>query len=62
VLLKRRLGILENHGGKDQPFDRVVFYAGGAHYIGQLGLQDPDLTVQIEALFERMLVGQAVAR
>ncbi len=30
-----------------------VLCGQAAHYIGQLGLQDPDLTVQIEALFER---------
>ncbi len=57
--IKHRLGFPENHHGKNQPFDRVVFYEGGAHYIGQLGLQDPDLAVQIEALFERMFARQA---
>lgn len=60
--IKHRLGLPENHGGRAQPFDRVVFYEGGAHYIGQLGLQIPDLAVQIEALFERMFAGEAVAR
>jgi hypothetical protein len=28
-----RLNLPENHGGKEKPFNRVVFYEGGAHYI-----------------------------
>ncbi len=54
----RRLGLPENHGGRARPFSRVAFYAGGAHYIGLLGAQDAGLIVQIERLFERMLVGR----
>jgi hypothetical protein len=57
-----RLGLWENHGGKEKPFNRVVFYAGGAHYIEKLSIQETEWTVQVEALFDRMLAGQAAER
>ncbi len=31
--IKQRLGLPENHGGNEPPFDRVVFYEGGANFI-----------------------------
>lgn len=52
--IRRRLGLPENHGGRDQPFNRVLFYAGGAHFIQALGQQEPQLTTDIEELFNRM--------
>ena len=60
--ISRRMGLPENHGGKEQPFNRVVFYAGGAHYIEKLNTQETGLIVQIEKLFDRMFAGQAEER
>ena len=60
--IRRRLGLEENHGGKKQPFGRVVLYEGGAHYIEAVSGQETSLTVQIEELFDRMFVGQAAER
>ncbi|BCX03836.1 MAG: hypothetical protein KatS3mg053_1774 [Candidatus Roseilinea sp.] len=57
--IRRRLGLPENHGGGEQPFSRVVFYEGGARYIEKLSMQEPELTVQIEKLFDRMFAGRA---
>ncbi|MCS6906464.1 MAG: hypothetical protein RML93_01115 [Anaerolineales bacterium] len=56
--IRRRLGLPENHRGLEQPFTRVVFYEGGAHYIGKLSMQEVELTVQIGRLFDRMLASQ----
>ncbi|MEW5826456.1 MAG: hypothetical protein AB1778_06445 [Candidatus Bipolaricaulota bacterium] len=60
--IRRRLGLEESHGGKKQPFGRVVFYAGGAHYIETLSGPNPSWIVHIEKLFDRMLVGLAADR
>jgi hypothetical protein len=57
--IRRRLGLPENHGGQEQPFSRVVFYEGGAHYIEKLSMREVGLTVQIEKLFDRMFAGWA---
>jgi hypothetical protein len=55
--IKARLGLPENHGGKEQPFSRVTFYAGGANFIAALDKAEPALTTDIERLFERMFQG-----
>lgn len=57
--IRHRLGLPGNHGGREQPFSRVVFYEGGAHYIEKLSVQETELTVQIEKLFDRMFAGRA---
>lgn len=49
-----RQNLPENHGGKEKPFNRVVFYAGGAHYIQLLSQQEAQLAIDIEKLFDRM--------
>ena len=53
-LINNRLGLMENHGGKELPFRRVTFYEGGAHFIEILEKQSHDLLIDIELLFERM--------
>lgn len=50
-----RLGLPENRGGKELPFSRVSFYAGGEHFIECLEKRDPALWIDIEALFEHMI-------
>jgi hypothetical protein len=52
--MRQRLDLPENQGGRDQPFTRVSFYAGGAHFIQALDQQEPQLTADIERLFGRM--------
>jgi len=52
--IKVRLGLPENQGGKEQPFSRVTFYAGGANFIAALDKAEPALISDIERLFERM--------
>ncbi len=56
--IKNRLGLAENHGGNIKPFDRVLFYEGGARYIEFLGLHEPQLLVEIEKLFHRIKRGE----
>jgi hypothetical protein len=53
--MQRRLGLPENLGGRQPPFSRVAFYAGGANFIRILEQQEPGLVKKIELLFERML-------
>jgi len=53
--IRRRLGIRENHRGKDEPFNRVTFYEGGARFIAFLGKQEPGLLTDIETLFYKMV-------
>ncbi len=55
--VQKRLGLPENHGGRQQPFSRVTFYAGGAGYIRFLESQGPGLALDPERLFQRMLEG-----
>ncbi len=57
-LIKRRLSLVENHGGNRKPYDRVLFYEGGARYIEFLGLCEPRLLVEIEKLFHMMMRGE----
>lgn len=56
--IKSRLGLVENHGGNRKPFDRVLFYEGGAGYIEFLGLREPRLLVEIEKLFHVIMRGE----
>jgi hypothetical protein len=53
--IRKMLELEENHGGIDQPFDRVTFYEGGARYISTLVDKNKDLEKDIEALFHTML-------
>jgi len=53
--IRCRLGIRENHRGKDEPFNRITFYEGGARFITFLGKQEPGLLTDIETLFYKML-------
>ena len=57
-LINKRLGIVENHGGNRKPYDRVLFYEGGAGYIEFLGSHEPKLLVEIEKLFHVMIRGE----
>jgi hypothetical protein len=53
--ISAKLGLAENHSGAEAPFDRVVFYEGGARmiaYFEQL-LSIPELDIEI--LFNRMI-------
>jgi len=56
--IRRRLDIKENHCGIEKPFHRVSFYEGGARFIEFLGKQEPELLVDIERLFHKMLNGE----
>jgi hypothetical protein len=55
--IKVRLGLPQNQGGKEQPFSRVTFYAGGANFIATLDKAELGLITDIERLFERMFQG-----
>lgn len=52
--IRKRLELEENHGGTEQPYNRVTFYEGGALYISVLFKNDKSLETDIEALFNRM--------
>jgi hypothetical protein len=52
--IQGRLGLRENHGGQEPPFDRVAFYEGGSRLIAALGRHEPELLHDIEALFHRL--------
>lgn len=53
--IRRRLELNENHYGKEKPFSRGSFYEGGAGFIEFLGNQEPELLIDIEKLFNKML-------
>lgn len=53
--IRRKLELKENHYGKEKPFSRVSFYEGGAGFIEFLGNQEPELLIDIEGLFNKML-------
>jgi len=55
--IRNRLGLPENHRGREQPFNRVVFYEGGEHYIKVLSMHEMDLIIHLETLFDRMFAG-----
>ena len=52
--LQERLGLPVNIGGSDLPFNRVIFYAGGAAYIDFLEKSAPGLVNDLAALFSQM--------
>jgi hypothetical protein len=52
--MRRQLGMAENHYGRQQPFNRIAFYEGGAVWIDWLERQDAAVPLDIEALFYRM--------
>lgn len=52
--IQARLGLRENHGGGEPPFDRVAFYKGGSRTIAALGRREPGLLLDIEALFYKL--------
>ncbi|MFN2285790.1 MAG: NUDIX hydrolase [Anaerolineae bacterium] len=56
-LVKQRLGLAENHGGSEPPFNRVTFYEGGARLIATLTNAQPELVTDIEKLFHKLEVG-----
>jgi hypothetical protein len=53
--IRRKVELKENHYGKDNPFGRVSFYEGGAGFIEFLGHHEPELLMDIEGLFNKML-------
>lgn len=53
----QRLGLPENHNGREQPYNRVVFYEGGANYIAALEAREHGLTTGITRLFARIRDG-----
>jgi hypothetical protein len=53
--LKLLLGIPENLGGRQKPYSRVTFYAGGAAWIEFLSKQDPKIVEDLQALFSQMI-------
>jgi hypothetical protein len=55
--IQARLGLPENHGGLQPPFNRVSFYAGGSQYLKILSSLSPGLDTDIESLFHRMIQG-----
>lgn len=52
--IKQRLGLPENHGGAEPPFNRVTFYEGGARWLALLASQEPAALLDIEKLFHKM--------
>jgi hypothetical protein len=52
--IRLRLGLPENQGGCRPPFNRVMFYCGGAGFIDHLERATPGLTENIESLYIRM--------
>jgi len=53
--IKIKLGLGENRGGREEPFSRVSFYAGGEGLIQLLVQEDPDFLEDLEGLFHGML-------
>ena len=53
--IRQKLDLLENHDGREEPFDRAVLYEGGAGFVEFLGTQEPSMMVEIDRLFETML-------
>ncbi len=50
-LIRSRLELPENHYGAEEPYNRIVFYEGGARYIEFLVKQDPEARIQMAKLF-----------
>jgi hypothetical protein len=53
-LVKRQLGLKENKGGIEQPYTRVLFYAGGEAYIEYLTKRKPYLVEDLSDLFHQL--------
>jgi len=51
--IRRRLGLQENHGGLEKPWNRVLFYEGGARFIEFLCNQERESLTDIKAMFIR---------
>lgn len=56
--IRNRLNLVENRGGNRKPYDRVLFYEGGARYIESLVLCEPRLLVEVDKLFHVMMRGE----
>jgi murein L,D-transpeptidase YafK len=54
--IQTKYGVEVNEYGKDKPYDRVVFYHGGARFIDYLVRCENGLFHDIELLFDRMLI------
>ncbi len=52
--MRKHLNLPENKVGRQQPFSRTVFYAGGSAYIEYLTKKNPELLTDLEALFYNM--------
>jgi hypothetical protein len=55
--IRKKLDLEENHGGIDQPYNRVTFYEGGSRYIETLFKKDRTLKKDVEELFDVMFRG-----
>jgi len=53
--IQQNLGIPENKGGLKQPYDRVLFYAGGALYIQFLTKSNNALVSDLSGIFNKMI-------
>ena len=53
--IRIRLGLKENFYGIEKPYHRITFYQGGAWFIEFLGKYEPELLLNIERLFHKML-------
>jgi hypothetical protein len=60
--LQSSWGLEVNRGGRDQPFDRVVFYAGGAALMSVLADHSPGMMGDLPMLFEVIQSGSALTR
>ncbi|MDD2890995.1 MAG: hypothetical protein PHE49_10220 [bacterium] len=55
--IRCKLELKGNHSGTKEPFNRGLFYEGGARFIEFLGKQEPELLVDIKRLFYKILNG-----
>ncbi len=53
--VNQKLGMQDNRKGLEQPYSRVLFYAGGEVYINFLALQDESIASDLSLLFQTML-------
>ena len=52
--IRARYGLEANHGGKDQPYNRVAFYFGGEQFIRHLIRNAQGRPVDVRQLFSQM--------
>jgi hypothetical protein len=52
--IRNRLGLNENHCGREKPFDRVSFYESGSRLISLIEKADPQKIFDIRKLFYEM--------